>query len=188
MAMTDETEARENIAFGRAIQRDAADRLVQIPDALTRYRAEADAAQAAERAETQRRIREAKRDQRERELRRAMVEADIDGRIAALTEAIGQVVAEERKAYRRQFATLEARWSKRSDTMPLNEQIIEARIALRVAELRELAAWTFVALDRLRPVPCLACGATARPGGDMAPRPRTSMLTPRGARHRQRAS
>jgi hypothetical protein len=81
-------EARANIAFSRSIEQDHADELVQIPDRLTAWRANADARTAAREAETRRREREAGRDQREREIRRAMIEADIDGRIAAALERL----------------------------------------------------------------------------------------------------
>jgi hypothetical protein len=73
---------------------------------MTAYRREADATQAATEAETCRRLSEARRDQRERELRRAALEADIDGCVAAaiererqplldaLSDALGSAVGE----------------------------------------------------------------------------------------------
>jgi multidrug resistance efflux pump len=84
-------EARSNVEFGRAIQR--REQRVEIPDALTRYREEAEAAQAAREDETTRRIAEARLTQIEREIRAALVEADVDGRIAVLEEAVGQAMA-----------------------------------------------------------------------------------------------
>jgi hypothetical protein len=111
MALTDAKErerimreARENIAWGKQIQRDHAECLqrIPLPDPLIAYRAQADAAQAAEKAETRRRLAATQRDQRERERERAMVEADIDTRIAAaiaherefLCDLVGSAIGE----------------------------------------------------------------------------------------------
>jgi hypothetical protein len=105
--MTDEVvrkqimdEARSNVEFGRAIQR--REQRVEIPDALTRYREEAEAAQAAREAETTRRIAETRLTQIEREIRAALVEVNVDARIDAailrerehMIEAVGQALGQ----------------------------------------------------------------------------------------------
>jgi predicted Zn-dependent protease len=76
-------EAHRSLANKDEIKRDLARRLMAMPptDPLVRYRAEAEERAAAVEDETRRRLAESKRDQRERERIKAVVEAEIDAKI-----------------------------------------------------------------------------------------------------------
>ena len=73
-----------------------------VPDRLARYRAEADAAQAEEEAGAQRRARGSQRDHQQGW--DAFVRGHIEVALAKYDNVIGQVIAAERKTYRRQLA------------------------------------------------------------------------------------
>ena len=116
-------EAREHIAAARAMQRDAAERSsrVEIPDVMTRYRAEAAERAAATEAETRKRLAATRREQHEREIRSAIIVAEVDDRIASaiavereflrevVGEAVGQLLKENMQPVERMPRTISKR-------------------------------------------------------------------------------
>lgn len=100
--MSDWKETKRIVDAARAAERDAADLLRRegFPDPMTRWRNDADERAAAEKWETRRRQAKTRRDQREREDRRAMIEAmvaaevnaRIDARIAEVYDNIAEAI------------------------------------------------------------------------------------------------
>jgi len=116
-------EARANVEWGRSIARDLAERLqrVEIPDPMTRYRAEAAERAAATEAETRKRLAATRREQHEREIRSAIIVAEVDDRIASaiavereflrevVGEAVGQLLKENMQPVERMPRTISKR-------------------------------------------------------------------------------
>jgi hypothetical protein len=100
--MTDWKETKRVLDEARRVERDAVElsRRVGIPDPMVQYRADAAARAAEVEAETQRRLRETRRDQRERRESAGVVElrAEIEALRRAMNEADTQIIDAIEKA------------------------------------------------------------------------------------------